>query len=421
MPALHLSLSRLHLDYIMLMCVICKFAQIVNGANFDWLLQVNDHTTYTWPVSIFQTMRHSLTSLHSYWKGLHLQCKSKPGKYCFNVSTKACARETSISSLDAPNVAWIPVETKSMIQGLIVDPSTVKALDSMAGCEAAKEAIEAAAYIPSQWPHLLNVGYGCKNILFHGSPGTGKSTLALALAAESKLPVYNVSSSHLVDKWLGTSEKNARALFEIAASNAPSVIIFDEADAICGARKSGSNDGAQRMINELLACMTKYPKVVVIATTNLPWTLDVGFVRRFPKNVHVGLPSENERREIIGIALKSFPHNLSQDNVSEAARQADGFTGDAIQRCVESAAEVMAMKLRGVTYFQAISFNGQKCYSPSNEGEIPIETLPARHLVIPQAFVLLSAIQGMKSELDIMGIEEQKHLKWSKHKFLDTN
>ena len=82
------------------------------------------------------------------------------------------------------------------------------------------------------------------------------------------------------------------------------------------------------------------------------------------------------------------------------------------------------MKLRGVTHFRAITFNGQKCYSPSNEGGIPIETLPARHLVVPEAFgpqILLSAIQSMKSELDIMGTEEQKHLKWSRHKFLDTS
>ena len=71
---------------------------------------------------------------------------------------------------------------------------------------------------------------------------------------------------------------------------------FDEADAICGARNSGSNDGARRMIHELLACMTNYPKVVVIGTTNMPWTLDVGFVRRFAKDVHVALPSDMVRR-----------------------------------------------------------------------------------------------------------------------------
>lgn len=82
---------------------------------------------------------------------------------------------------------------------------------------------------------------------------------------------------------------------------APSVIIFDEADAICGARKLGSNDGAQRMINELLACMTKYLKVVVMGITNMPWTLDIGFVRRFPKDIHVGLPLEKERRDILWI------------------------------------------------------------------------------------------------------------------------
>ena len=125
--------------------------------------------------------------------------------------------------------------------------------------------------------------------------------MALALAAESKLPVYNVSSSHLIDKWVGSSEKNARALFEIAASRAPSVIVFDDADAICGSQRPGSNAGAQRMINELPACMTKYPHVVVIGTTNLPWTLDVEFVARFAKDIHMALPSEIERREIFDI------------------------------------------------------------------------------------------------------------------------
>ena len=178
------------------------------------------------------------------------------------------------------------------------------------------------------------------------------------------------------------------------------------------------------MINELLACMTKYPKVVVIGITNLPWTLDFGFVRRFPKNVHVGLPSEKERREILLIDLDRFPHSISQEHIIGAATQTKGFTGDAIQGCIESAAESMAMKLRGVTHFEGTKFRGQECYSPCYDGGIPVEDIPGRHLVIPGPFSpqdLFSAIQKMKSELDLMGIEEEKHVKWSKNKFLDAN
>lgn len=82
------------------------------------------------------------------------------------------------------------------------------------------------------------------------------------------------------------------------------------------------------------------------------------------------------------------------------------------------------MKLRGVTHFQPRNFRGKLCYSPCFEGGVPIERLEARHLVIPEPFSpqdLLATIHKMKSELDFMGIEEEKHVRWSKNKFLDTN
>ena len=125
-----------------------------------------------------------------------------------------------------------------------------------------------------------------------------------------------------------------------------------------------------------------------------------------------------------GIALDKFPHSLSPEHVTRAASESGGFAGDAIQRCVELAAELMAMKLRSVTHFQIIKFHGQECYSPCYQGGIPAKTVPGRHLVIPEPFSpedLFAAIQKMTSEPELMGSEEEKHLRWSRTKFLDPN
>ena len=118
--------------------------------------------------------------------------------------------------------------------------------------------------------------------------------------------------------------------------------MFDEVDALCGIRKSRSNDGAQRMTSELLSCLSKYTKVMVIGTANLPWTIDVAFIRRFQHHIFVSLPSDIEQCTLIQILLAKYPHTLEEKYVSKVADETKEFTGDAVERCVDSVADRMA-------------------------------------------------------------------------------
>ena len=309
----------------------------------------------------------------------------------------------------------------------MVDPTTVKSLGQIAGCKAAKTKLEGAAYIYSELPHLIKEGYGCKNILLHGSPGTGKSTLAQAVAVESKMPCYNVSASHLINKWMGASEKNVRFLFEIANAHVPSAIILDEIDAIGGARNSMATDGAQRMASELMTCMSRFPKVTVIGTTTLPWTLDVALIYRFQNHIFVELPSEADRNDLITNLIVRHPHSLKIADIARIAKKTDGFTGEAIERCIQDVADQMALELRNVKYFQQMSHNGQQRYSPasptSKAPQIPREKISDRALIIPGPFglqELLAVVEEVTSERGLMTDAEEKHARWNKEKFIEN-
>ena len=150
--------------------------------------------------------------------------------------------------------------------------------------------------------HFSALGIDSEGILLFGPPGTGKSLLAKSAAALStKCTVFKVSSADLIVKWVGESEQNVAFLFAIAAENAPAIIIIDEIESLCQNRqsKTESEGSARRVATTFLDKMTEHNNVCIIGTTNLPWQLDPAFVRRFSEKVHVGLPTEDVRLEII--------------------------------------------------------------------------------------------------------------------------
>ena len=126
---------------------------------------------------------------------------------------------------------------RGALQGAILSDKPNVKWEDVAGLEGAKEALKEAVILPIKFPHLFQgKRQPWKGILLYGPPGTGKSYLAKAVATEANSTFFSVSSSDLVSKWMGESERLVKQLFALARENKPSIIFIDEIDALCGPR-----------------------------------------------------------------------------------------------------------------------------------------------------------------------------------------
>ncbi len=167
------------------------------------------------------------------------------------------------------------------LEGAIVKEKPNVKWSDVAGLENAKKLLQEAVILPIQYPQLF-VGQvkPWKGILLYGPPGTGKSYIAKAVATEAGSSCFlAVSSSDLVSKYQGESERLVRNLFELARKNAPSIIFIDEVDSLCSARGEGENESARRIKTEFLVQMQGVGKgnegVLVLGATNVPWYVSI--------------------------------------------------------------------------------------------------------------------------------------------------
>ena len=170
---------------------------------------------------------------------------------------------------------------KKALSGAIVTEKPNIHWDDVAGLESAKEALKEAIILPIKFPQLFQGSRKpWSGILLYGPPGTGKSFLAKACATECDSTFYSVSSSDLVSKWQGESEKLVKTLFESARESKPSMIFINEVDSLCG-----ENESSRRIKTEFLVqmdgCGNSQEGVLVMGATNTPWELDDAFRRRF--------------------------------------------------------------------------------------------------------------------------------------------
>lgn len=216
----------------------------------------------------------------------------------------------------------------------------------VAGCDEVKEEVqEIVDYLKSPNRYQSLGGRVPHGILLAGSPGTGKTLLAKAIAGEAGVPFFSISGSDFVEMFVGVGASRVRDMFEQAKKNAPCIIFIDEIDAVGrqrGAGLGGSNDEREQTLNQLLVEMDGFESnhtVIVIAATNRPDVLDPALQRpgRFDRQVVVPLPDIRGREQILKVHVKKVPLDESVD-LTSLARGTPGFSGADLANLVNEAA-----------------------------------------------------------------------------------
>lgn len=270
-------------------------------------------------------------------------------------------------------------ETKRLrtaIQGAIVSETPNVQWSDIAGLDQAKEALKEAVILPVKFPQLF-VGNRkpVAGILLYGPPGTGKSYLAKAVATESNSTFFSISSSDLVSKWMGESERLVKQLFTVAREAKPSVIFIDEVDALCGPRDESGSEASRRIITELLVQMNGVGQdqggVLVLGATNIPWQLDAAVRRRFERRIYIPLPDTASRARMFEINVDQTPTALTVADYRQLADMTEGYSGHDIAVVVKDALMQPVRKLQQATHFKDVSPPGstQRKLMPCSPGD----------------------------------------------------
>ncbi|XP_071035727.1 vacuolar protein sorting-associated protein 4 [Parasteatoda tepidariorum] len=249
--------------------------------------------------------------------------------------------------------------THQLEGAIVVEKPNIKWSD-VAGLEGAKEALKEAVILPIKFPHLFTgKRKPWKGILLFGPPGTGKSFLAKAVATEANNSTFfSVSSSSLVSKWLGESEKLVKNLFEMGRQQKPSIIFIDEIDSLCSSRSDNESESARRIKTEFLVQMqgvgTDNDGILVLGATNIPWVLDAAIRRRFEKRIYIPLPEEMARTAIFKLNIGDTPNELNEDDFKTLGKETEGFSGADISVLVRDALMQPVRKVQTATHFRKV-------------------------------------------------------------------
>ena len=201
------------------------------------------------------------------------------------------------------------------------------------GMESVKEEIRMKILYPLQNPDLFKA-YGKKiggGVLLYGPPGCGKTLLSRATAGEIKANFLAIGLHDILDMWMGNSEKNLHRIFELARDHAPTVLFFDEVDALAADRHDMRQSAARTVVNQFLAEMDgtngNNEGLLILGATNAPWHIDSAFRRpgRFDRVLFVPPPDDEARAQVIEVMAKGKPvHNL---DARALAKKTKDFSG----------------------------------------------------------------------------------------------
>jgi len=251
--------------------------------------------------------------------------------------------------IDAEILESIEITSRDMKEALKgIEPSALREVfvevpdvtwDDVGGLEGTKDRLRETIQWPLDYPEVFEAMdmESAKGVLMYGPPGTGKTLLAKAVANEAESNFISVKGPELLDKYVGESEKGVREIFSKARENAPTVIFFDEIDAIATerGRNTGDSGVSERVVSQLLTeldGLETLEDVVVIATSNRPDLIDSALLRpgRLDRHVHVPVPGEAARRAIFEVHTRDKP--LADDvDLDSLARRTENYVGADIE------------------------------------------------------------------------------------------
>ncbi|KAM4040579.1 spastin isoform 2-T2 [Anomaloglossus baeobatrachus] len=259
-------------------------------------------------------------------------------------NNKPTTPTTGLRKKDMKNLKNVDSNLANLILNEVVDSGPSVKFADVAGQDLAKQALQEIVILPSIRPELFTgLRAPARGLLLFGPPGNGKTMLAKAVAAESNATFFNISAASLTSKYVGEGEKLVRALFSVARELQPSIIFIDEVDSLLCERREGEHDASRRLKTEFLIEFDGVQsggddRVLVMGATNRPQELDEAVLRRFTKRVYVSLPNEETRLLLLQNLLSKQGNPLTQKELTQLARLAEGYSGSDITALAKDAA-----------------------------------------------------------------------------------
>jgi transitional endoplasmic reticulum ATPase len=237
--------------------------------------------------------------------------------------------------------ALATVEPSAMREFVAETPDT--GFEDVGGLAEAKQTLTESV----EWPLSYTALFDETNteppsgVLLYGPPGTGKTLLARALAGETEVNFVHVDGPELMDRYVGESEKAVREVFERARQSAPSIIFFDEIDALVSRRGSDTNEVTERVVSQLLTeldGLAENPNLVVLAATNRKQDIDPALLRpgRLDTHLEIGAPDTEAREQILDVHARGKPL-ADEIDLDELAAELEQFTGADLEAVIRNA------------------------------------------------------------------------------------